>query len=310
MAQDTAFETEMRLNRVALSPLLIKRQGVLRAQVETWCTDVCKNVEKTRRALHFEIPSLSEHESLPFELIKSHARKLMSLGLSNGRSSNIEGWLSDDIHALMRSIDIELTARENMAVNAFVAQRACLIAQDEPSPRGHKLQDIIEQRKKEAEAKVLRSQRDVNNAAGEMLKALKDDNGLYQRERLALLHQLTLHGPAPRPVRRPRRYVARVRAWMPVGTIPLPDPIELLIDETILLLRHELLKDITSTAEDPQLSTWGASRARSIRAQAKELKRQFADATPCNKGDGFRGAYPRAAFSRGRNSIMNNWLPT
>lgn len=304
-----AFETAMRANRVALSPLLIKKQGLLRARVEKWCADLRQSLAASRKELNIEIPSPAEHESLPFALLAQQRDKLISLGLSNEREIDLDRWLSEDIGVLMTAIDGELTRREDEALAGFIEQCACRVAEDEPNPRWNELRTIIEQRHDRAGRAVIRSKRNAKDDAAEVLKGLQQDDASYRSSRLALLGELTASGAAPGSVRRSKRYLARIGAWKDKGTAMLPDSIELLIDETILLLRYELLKDVTTAAEDPQLSTWGAGRARSIREQAEELNQVFASAKPGGDGDGFRRTYAQAAFSRGRSSIIEGWLP-
>lgn len=279
-----SFESAMAMNSIALSPLLIRRLGPVRKLVDDWCKDLGRKAENARDSLRSPMPSPAERESLPVDIIVRHIDQLMELGLARGRRLPIAQLVEEDLAALVTSMRKVLAEVEGISFDQLVTYDACSVFRDEPRPPGSRLSDLISRRSRLARVSAPQPGDDAASHTARFIAASRMEIQQYEISRMVLCYQI-LGKPLPshwgERVEAACRLASRLPGFARIAHhTAFPPDVDCMVDHAILILRHELLEDVTDALRAPNLAARGTCRARQISKNAQRVRALLKDVYP------------------------------
>jgi hypothetical protein len=311
-----SFETAMRMNSIALSPLLVRQGGALRVIVEDWCRTIATNAAAIRETLGIRMACTVESKSLPLRLLRDEATGIMLLGLLDTADASTPGAArakaEQNLDELIDGLARRLTDKQNEAYENVIQQYALLVYEEEPLIGTNRLKQLLQRRANHARSIVVELAE--RPALGADFAKLRDDPKMKLEatkldadlDSFSASHQTLLDD-----LRGKVKSGGRSRKKSPVKPRTISAErlrqIQTLINNTIVLLRAELLKDVSEATREPVFATWGADRVVLVNQAAAQLKCSLANVRKL-AGNEVSDTYRRCALATRRAAAFKKWL--
>lgn len=280
-----ALEEKIAKNPLALSPLLLKNDGLLLPELRALTKVACRFINELAKELGVVRPNAFDRRTCESEILSRHLDELMELGLEQQAASGSSQALTDSVQRLINALALELAELWSSEVERVVSTYALRVEREEPENASRDFYNLKLKRREQAEAAVAQ-RRSVLLGAGDtsplvaiFVQAFADPSSRWQGGIAlpeAVKKEVEAHAGEFGEFR--DDVVAVIDTLRPAASTAHLSPPDRaaksahIVDCLVRFLRFEVLQDVLAANLEPVIAAASTSRASDVSYALLELK--------------------------------------